>query len=352
MRITTLLLTFLALMATGVSANDLPDRIFDDNLEGEEACAFRTTYDYRRFPSLARNLDVDLGQPDLLKEYLPVETVTPGATDWLYEHIVGLDTRVTPRGYLAVYLMGAANRPPDQSEESWLDVAAGFGYHVLVMAYPQNFSVARDCVDSNCRGLKRLESLEGLDYSPLLEISRENSMEGRLRDLLHYLAANRPGQDWGYFLTQNGEIDYQKVVLAGHSHGGDNSALWGSYRRVARVVSTGSSGDSFEQNPAGWTCAPPTTPRDRYFSFNHVDDPAYDAFVRNAIALGFEQLGGNVIVDDTVSPYGNAHFLSATLAVARPHACTRIGAGTDCEAVYEDVFRYILAADGPVNSGD
>lgn len=352
MRITKSLLTLLALTATCVSANDLPDRIFDDNLEGDPACLFRTTYDYQRFPGLERALDVDLDQPALMKEYLPVETVTPGATDWLYEHIVGLDTRVTPRGYLAVYLMGASNRPPDQSEEAWLDVATSFGYHVLVMAYPQNFSVARDCEDSNCRGLKRLESLEGLDYSPLLEISRENSMEGRLLDLLNYLAANRPGQDWGYYLTQSGDIDYQKIVLAGHSHGGDNVALFGAYRRVARVVSTGSPGDSHNQNPAGWTCAPQTTPRDRYYAFNHVEDGAYDAVLRNATALGVEQLGGNVIVDDTVSPYGNAHFLSATLKVARPHACTRIGAGTTCEAEYEDVFRYILAADGPVNSDD
>lgn len=346
------LLTACAFAAACASANDLPDRIFDDNLEGDAACAFRTTYDFERYPGLQRSLDVDQSQPALVKEYLPVTTVTPGATDWLYEHIVGLDTRVAPRGYLAVYLMGAADRPPDQSEESWLDVATGYGYHVLVMAYPQNFSVARDCEDSDCRGLKRLESLEGLDYSPLLDISRENSMEGRLFDLLHYLAANRPGQDWGYFLTQSGAIDYQKIMLAGHSHGGDNAALFGGFRRVARVVSTGSSGDSHNQNPAGWTCALPTTPRDRYFSFNHINDGGYDAFLRNAIALGFEQLGGNVIVDDTVSPYGNAHFLTATLEVARPHACTRIGAGTNCEAEYDDVFRYILAADGPVNSDD
>jgi hypothetical protein len=124
----------------------------------------------------------------------------------------------------------------------------------------------------------------------------------------------RPREEWGQFLNEDGGSKWESIAVAGQSQGGGHAALIGIKHRVARVLCFGSPKDySVALNaPAAWYSDPSETPKDRFFSFNHQQDPVGctpHQLYRNVQVLEGEAFGTPAPVDSEPSPYHHARVL-------------------------------------------
>lgn len=211
---------------------------------------------------------------EVVRALISPTTVSPAATPGP-SHIVGGSARATGNRVL-LFLPGTREVP---SEFTFvLREAARLGFLVIALSYPNATSVSELCAmaPAGCHEAVRTELLEGTDTSPLVSVSREDSIEGRLVALLKHLDTLRPEQGWGGFL-ENGAPRWSAFVVAGHSQGSGFSAFIAQRHQVARValfaVFDGTLGAGGNIVPAAWISAGPgLTPADRYFGLFHLDD--------------------------------------------------------------------------------
>jgi pimeloyl-ACP methyl ester carboxylesterase len=218
-----------------------------------------------------------------------------------------------PRNQLFVFLPGTGRNPPIAAR--FTTEATNLGYHVVQIAYDHGVGAkhARDDADPDAFARFRWAIIEG-GSSPYLSapISRAESIENRVIKLLTYLDAHQSGQGWGQFLKAGG-MNWDKMVLGGHSQGGGHAALMATRYRVARVICTGAPKDySRSLNaPAKWYANRVTLPQ-RFFAFNNTHDRAgctHEELIENLKALGVVQVGGIANVDGNSPPFGHARVL-------------------------------------------
>jgi len=132
-----------------------------------------------------------------------VDSPEAPADDFLEDQFAALDTRAERmQGRLVVFLAGA-NSPPDRTMTEYL---ASLGFHVLAPHYSNAYGIPTICPenpDPDCDRLGRQEAFEGTDLSPFIEITRGNSIEERVTDMLKFLVTDMPEGDWGFFLDGN-----------------------------------------------------------------------------------------------------------------------------------------------------
>jgi hypothetical protein len=83
----------------------------------------------------------------------------------------------------------------------------------------------------------RLETFDGVDRSPSINVTPENSVVGKLTAALKELQATYPEEDWGYFLNADGTVRWSDVGITGVSHGAQSAARWARAVRLYRAVS-------------------------------------------------------------------------------------------------------------------
>jgi hypothetical protein len=193
---------------------------------------------------------------------------TPGATCLVFpptvtgasaagENAANVNYAIAPdsgaNGQLVLFLNGSGGHPSEQiasPTESFYGAAAGLGYHVLAVSYRSNETIAEQCVCADaCYFPSRQTVITGtLEpgaspdlQSPLMRV--DESIAGRAALALQWLVANDPTHGWDAFLTSasasappDTQIDWPKVVAAGHSQGGGHAAAIGKLYPVARVV--------------------------------------------------------------------------------------------------------------------
>ena len=220
----------------------------------------------------------------------------------LYLFIPGTHERDTPRG-------GKGPAP-------FCNLAADLGYHVIVLAYPDETpaSVCRNDDNANAFEDFRMAIIRG-GKSKHITIERSESIENRLVKLLRRLQEIRPKEEWGQFLTDKGEIRWENIAVGGQSQGGGHAVLIAIKHRVARVICTGSPKDFSQKRnrPAAYYSEKSATPKERFFAFNHNQDYTGDTYPeqlrQNLQALGLNKLGPVVDVDTTAAPYGHTRML-------------------------------------------
>jgi hypothetical protein len=144
-----------------------------------------------------------------------------------------------------------------------------------------------------------------------------------------------PGEDWGYFLNQDGTVRWSDVGFTGFSHGAQSAARFARHLRVYRAVSQSGPRDNgcgkgqatgdFDPNnlpwrPVGPTCdathccvdriyswldEPSATPIDRYYGFTGKNDGQYGDIMFSMDRMGY--LGDFVNVHTATAPYGGSH---------------------------------------------
>jgi len=285
---------------------------------------------------------VDLNDPQLWDLDFAPDEADAAADERLGTQHGMLDTRVTPRGYLVIFLHGAGT-PNNCGSTAHLEMLAGLGFHTMSPCYHSGYGVG-NCNDDieGCR----LEAFEGVDHHDHIDVSRPNSAEERIAKGLAHLQTVAPAGDWTYFLDGD-EPRWDKIIITGSSHGASSSGVIGQHRRVARVVSLAGPLDSNQP----WLSKSGLTPATEYWGFTHTDDSQHDGHLAAFAALGLPGMPANV--DEMTPPYGGSHRLFSDLSsVSNGHgAVTAGGASPEDEGnwVYLPVWTTMYTEGLPSN---
>jgi len=255
-----------------------------------------------------------------------------------------VDTRVIPRGKLMIWLMG--------NSDGLSQRVNSYGIHAMQVHYANKW-FGKLCQptpqDRQARGNVRLEAAIGEDLSDEINIPKPDSIMERSRQFLLWLVKENPQGKWEQFLTDDqSEVRWDKVIIAGSSHGSTTAARFALHQRVDRVVMLCGPRDQDQD----WQSLPSKTPANRFFGFSHVLDGGWSGkhYCRSWEMLGLHQYGEIVNVDTTAPPYNNSRRLISAADVGgdanRAHSSvTPGGASPKSQAgdlLYEPVWKYLF----------
>jgi hypothetical protein len=184
----------------------------------------------------------DAAQKQKLEETgLVTHSILPNVTDpaidqALDDHLTWIDRDARTNHKLFVYMPGTGSIPARhllvQRE------AARLGYHVIGLMYANSVGLAAVCprtADPNaCFENARLEVLDGVDRTPVVNVNRANSIDNRLTKLLRYLDQQFPEEGWSRFsCARRAEVvaDRRHGTLPGRWPGGDDRQAAGRRSR-------------------------------------------------------------------------------------------------------------------------
>ncbi len=265
----------------------------------------------------------------------PTATIAPRDTDAAIldttptrgNHLVWLPPASKRVGKLLVFLPtgGPTNVPTEFTELA--TVAAGLGYHTVVLAYRNEAPIAAlptanppgcgtdelpSTASPTCAVDARSEILDGLPTSSVVNVDRANSIENRLNKLLVYLKNTRlASEGWAQFLDATGlEPNWSKTVIAGSSLGAGEAAMIAERHDVLRAVLLHGWVDARH----GWVKLG-ATPSSDYFTLIHQRDNFFARTCYAYVALKLAQtcpLPGfppatadpSLLVENRKLPYG------------------------------------------------
>jgi hypothetical protein len=298
-----------------------------------------------------------------------VVTVVPSVTDAAIN--VNNDAHYTyaPSGTLknklVVFLPGTGAIPMNYS--LFERAAATLGFHSIGLTYVNDITingvvdVCGSVTDTGCYRKARLEVLTGQDLTPLLTISRTNSIENRLIKLLKYLHLQYPTQGWGQYLDGD-VVLWNKIITAGHSQGAGHAAFIGKTYRVDRALMfSWADYSTVLNNAAPWVGAVGATTSEGFFSFIHPKDGLiqYSTALTTWNLLGLSLYGKVVSIDTANGNFRGTHTLvtnqepafggSTALAYHNMSVANLYTPSTGLEAGFKPVWEYMLTT--PVRTG-
>lgn len=284
---------------------------------------------------------------------LPLAT-DPAITGWFGAHRVSYAPDITPRQQLFLFLHGQGGSGTGASE--LVKTAAELGFHAVGLTYPNDWSPFVVCSsDPACPENLRREIIDGTDRTPLITVSRANSIESRLLKLLSHLNTLHPDENWMQYVA-DGQIAWNSVVVWGHSQGGGNAGVIAKHRTLARLCTSAPAADGGPGNSAAWWSGG-ATPGEDCFGFCHTQD-ALNVKVAFWDAIGMGAFGGVLDIATNPPPFGNTHKLSSSIEpaiVGQYHNSVVMDAVTPRDAtntpIYKPVWQYMLTAAGGGTGG-
>jgi hypothetical protein len=255
-----------------------------------------------------------------------------------------VNTQVESRGQLVIWLMGY--------NPALFERLNSYGLHAIQPHYARQwFGICcqEKPVGAHCRGNMRLEAATGEDFTDEVAIEKPDGMMERSFQFVRWLHKENPEGNWGQFINDAGDgLLWDKVIMAGASHGSTTSARFAKHQKVARVVALCGPRDQYQD----WQKLPSATPENRYFGFSHVLDGGWvdDHYCRSWELLGMHKFGPIVDVEKTAAPYGNTRRLITAFDVGgdarRAHSSVTPGGAakktSDGQFAHEDVWRYLF----------
>ena len=260
------------------------------------------------------------------------------------EH-ASVDTRVPSQGKLVIWLMGY-NR-------DLFDHLDSYGLHSIQIHYARDWfgklysgpPPRDDLFLSNIR----LEAATGTDASKAVDIPKPDSIMERSYQFVKWLDRENPEGNWKQFLTGDGKnLQWDKVILSGISHGSTTAARMAKAVKVDRVVMFSGPRDQYDI----WQKLPSATPPNRYFGFSNVLDDGWigDHYRRSWQLMGLQKYGPVINVDKTPPPYGNTRRLISDADVGGNHDRAHNSAipggaaakNADGKYIHEQVWRYLF----------
>jgi hypothetical protein len=215
-----------------------------------------------------------------------------------------VDTRVAPQDKLVIWLMG--------HNAGLFERLNRYGLHAIQVHYANGWfgKLSRQAPpgDDMYLGKIRLEAATGEDFSQAVDIPKPDGMQGRAFQFVKWLAKESPHGRWNHFLTDDGQaLRWDRVIIAGSSHGSTTAARFAIHQRVDRVVMFCGPRDQQES----WQALPSATPPNRFFGFSHILDGGWTGnhYCRSWQMLGLNQFGPIVNVDQSQPPFDNTRRL-------------------------------------------
>ena len=280
--------------------------------------------------------NVDTSSPQLYTLNFKANEADPAAKTKLGVQPAYLDTRVTPRGLLVVYLHGAGS-PGTCGSTAHEQQIASLGFHVMGPCYTSDYGIG-NC-DDDIEGC-RLEAFEGQDHHPFIAITPPESIETRVAKGLSYLQTKNPEGDWTYYLDGD-KPRWSKIIISGISHGASTSGIIGLHRSTNRVVMLSGPLDTDQ----AWLKKTPLTPKERFFGFTHTADPQHPGHLAAFESLGLP--GKPTSVDGAMPPYGATHRLMTSAMTSDGHSSVQAGGSSPkmgMAYVFAPVWSYLYTS--------
>ena len=309
------------------------------------------------------NLDIDEGDAPLVQHVVPPAATDPAIDQALDDHYVWFNPASRGERRLFVFMPGAGQRPAMFQRVP--KEAARVGYHSLGLMYWDRVQIKPVCASAkdvgSCLENARLETIDGVHRSAIVNVSPANSINNRLAKLLRYLAQTHPEEGWSKFL-HHGTPRWERITFGGHSQGGCASAMLAKLHLVARVLLFSSCGDVVGGRAAPWLSRH-ATPSDRYYGLADDRDiggpgspPNPRAHAETLIdweELGMRAFGDLIAPEKSAPPYGGTHTLvtdllpqPGTAAHGVPSNDANMPLLPDGTPVLRDAWRYMFTADG------
>ncbi|WP_029414957.1 BPSS1187 family protein [Brevundimonas bacteroides] len=292
------------------------------------------------------------------RELSPTTANPAVATNTAAHFVVTPNPAVAAQNRLFVMLPGSGAIPRFYREV--VRTGASRGYHAIGLTYPNDTAVFDLCApspDPDCAGKARREILTGADLSPVVSVNRDDSIIGRLEDLIRHLDRTFPTEGWGRVLA-SGQLDWSRITMAGHSQGAGHAAYLGKLFSLDRTVMFSGPSDVglTPTTLAPWLSLPNVTPAGRQFGFTHTGDELVPLALvsQNWTLLGLSEFGPNTSVDGAAAPYGLSRRLVTSVApnpsppgtVPQPrHSSPVVDAVTPLDAqgapLYRPVWTYL-----------
>ena len=294
--------------------------------------------------------------PKVIERRVAPQTANAAITSFTDDHFVWLSSSTASGGQIMLLLPGTGGRPANARLIG--AIAAEQGYRVIGLMYPDNLAVVQACAGdpaADCMANMRAEIIQGTDQSPYVAVNRDNSIDGRLADLIAYLARQYPLEHWDAFLATDGTPRWENIAVGGLSQGGGHAAYIAKLRAVPRVVMFGAPADGYSGQTAPWMQLG-ATPLSRYYGFRHQRDP-FTSIQANWNALGLDQFAPVKVVQENTTVFDNSHMLTtdvlpATGSYDQAHPSVFGDGVTPRRAngapVFEAAWRYLLGAYVPI----
>jgi len=226
-----------------------------------------------------------------------------------------LASRTTSAGPLLLFLAATRAEPTDY--RSFLAVAKSSGYHVLALDYwNRGLSVEKTCGEHpQCYTDLQRNRLDGSHKTPFSSVSPADSILTRLRRSLHYLAMKDKQGGWQQYL-RGSSIDWRRIVVAGHSQGGGESAYIAHLHRVRGALMFSSPVDTSHGIAASWMGSPGATPAADMYGFIDRGDVFYDKIRGSWTKLGLDRFGP--AANASLAPPYRSHELLSDVDLGRP----------------------------------
>ncbi len=171
----------------------------------------------------------------------------------------------------------------------------------------------------------RLETVDGQDHDPTVNIPYAESLAGRLAAGLAQLHQDFPEEDWGYFLTADGKVRWDDVGMTGFSHGAQTAARTARamclYRAVSRSGPRDNECGKNDQTPpydvncdlsrvSAWLDEPAKSPIEHFFAFVGMNDSQRGDGLYSMQRMGY--IGEPVDISTVPYPYNGSHRFVAS----------------------------------------
>ncbi|HVK60240.1 MAG TPA: hypothetical protein VM432_01770 [Bdellovibrionales bacterium] len=225
------------------------------------------------------------------------------------------EEQVSSENDLLLITIGGTNSQPRELL-AFKQEAVRFGYHAIGVDYPNTVisTTCRTMPSPTCFDEYREEVVFGTPVSDIVQVNPTNSIENRILKLMRYLQIQNPAQ-WSQFFL-GGHLNWEKVVLAGHSQGSGHIAYLAKKHRVHGVIMFAGPQDG----NASWLSQPGLTPVDRLYFFFHLKDFFGSEFqVDSAKVLLNDPHAEVSAIDNSIAASSKAHIFMTNAPSDDPH---------------------------------
>jgi hypothetical protein len=219
------------------------------------------------------------------------------------------------------------------------DHAASIGLDVISLYYSNEVPAVSvgNSTDELAFDHYRDEVCFGNQVSKNVSVDKLNSIETRTLKLLNYLAKKYPAQNWSQYLISN-NLNWTKIIVAGHSQGSGHAGYLGKKKLVDRVLMFSGPNDynTLLKKPGNWLMQAGKTPNSKIYALLHTKDeivsyPNQLANLRAMGILGTDQLP--ILVDNLLTPMNNTRALAISFEGLSNHNAT-VGRNPKLPAVW------------------